>query len=128
MLVADISCDVHGSIEVSSRGALVAADHRLRFSNCGSRFLLQFLERTTTVEQPCFEYDPIAECEVESGGGASISVLGVDILPAELPRESSHHFGESLVGVVKELLQAREHRVAETHGIDTTLLSPGLVR
>lgn len=65
---------------------------------------------------------------MESGGGASISVLGVDILPAELPRESSHHFGESLVGVVKELLQAREHRVAETHGIDTTLLSPGLVR
>jgi hypothetical protein len=79
------------------------------------------------VENPCFEYDPIAEHEGEGESGTGISVMGVDILPSELPRESSSHFGEALTGVVKELLYAKVHQGAETHGIDKSLLSNGLV-
>lgn len=79
------------------------------------------------MESPSFEYDPIAE--KETGNLVSgISVLGVDILPAELPRESSAHFGEALLGVVRELLYAKEHQKEGTRGIDVTLLSSGLVR
>jgi hypothetical protein len=93
-----------------------------------SLFIHQFLERTTTIENPCYEYDPIAEHEVESASGTGIAVMGVDILPTELPRESSSHFGGALVGVVRELLYAKEHQEAKTNGIDTSLLSNGLVR
>lgn len=53
--------------------------------------------------------------------------MGVDILPSELPRESSSHFGDALVGVVKELLHAKEQQGIETRGIDMSFLPNGLV-
>lgn len=88
----------------------------------------QFLERTTTIEKPCFLYDPHSEREVDSElEDSGITVMGVDILPAELPRESSTHFGDALTGVVKELLHAKEQQDPDQSGIDTTFLSNGLV-
>ena len=61
-------------------------------------------------------------CDVSEG----ITVMGVDILPTELPRESSAHFGDALIGVVEELLEAKEKQNLDHPGIDTSLLSPGL--
>ena len=87
---------------------------------------IQCLERTTTIEDPCFHYDPILEREVKDDVGRGITVMGVDILPTELPKESSAHFGDKLMGVVEELLDAKEKQNPDYCGIDTALLSSGL--
>ncbi|RLO07562.1 hypothetical protein DYB28_000243 [Aphanomyces astaci] len=67
--VADISCDLGGSVE--------------------------FLDRSTTIEDPFYLYDI-----------QSLMMMGVDILPSELPTESSTHFGNHLVGFLKTLSAA----------------------
>lgn len=99
-MVSDISCDVKGSIE--------------------------FLERSTTIDKPFFQYDPLMESEVadtitESG----ITVLGVDILPTELPLEASQHFGNKLLGVIDELIDVKK-RNYEAHGFPVQALSNGV--
>ena len=104
-VVADISCDVHGSME--------------------------FLERTTTTERPFYQYDPALGREVASDiGETGIAVLGLDILPTELAAESSAHFGETVSKIVQELMvckeQAEETEMGTT-GIPVSLLPPGLV-
>ena len=105
-VVADISCDVHGSME--------------------------FLERTTTMEKPFYQYDPLAGREVSSEIGTSgIAVLGLDILPTELAAESSAHFGETVSNIVQDLMIAKEQADEDdekaTTGIPVGLLPPGLV-
>lgn len=82
MLVADISCDVNGSIE--------------------------FLERTTNIDRPYFQYDPIVKSEVtESISSDGVTVMGVDILPTELPRESSAFFGDALLPVLENYIDLK---------------------
>ncbi len=98
--MSDITCDVNGSIE--------------------------FLERTTTIEEPFFHYDPLTGTEVSPGIGSSgITVLGVNILPSELSRESSAHFGEAVSHVLEQILTAKDE--ASNNNIETSLLPPGLV-
>jgi alpha-aminoadipic semialdehyde synthase len=98
MVVSDISCDVNGSIE--------------------------FLDRSTTIDRPCYQYDPIAGKEIsDSIGNFGVTVMGVDILPTELPLESSTHFGNAVQEVLEEFAAAK----TET-GIDVSKLSPRLVR
>ena len=102
MVLGDITCDAHGSVE--------------------------FLERTTTIDQPFFQYDPWLEREVSATiGSTGISVLGVDILPTELPRESSEHFGAAVVGVIQHLIAAKKQQDETTKGLDLKLLPSGLV-
>ncbi|GAX10946.1 alpha-aminoadipic semialdehyde synthase [Fistulifera solaris] len=103
LLLSDITCDVNGSIE--------------------------FLERTTTIEEPFFHYNPLTGAEVSPGIGTSgITVLGVDILPSELPRDSSAHFGEAVSHVLEQILTTKDEEKASNAGIDTSLLSPGLAQ
>jgi alpha-aminoadipic semialdehyde synthase len=98
MLVSDLSCDVHGSME--------------------------FLEHTTTLERPFFQYDPLSGSiiadEITDSG---LTVMGVDILPAELPRESSEHFGSAVKDIVVELARAQKG----TGDDSDSLISPELV-
>jgi alpha-aminoadipic semialdehyde synthase len=89
---------------------------------------IEFLERTTTIEEPFFNYDPLTGTEVSTGIGTSgITVLGVDILPSELSRESSAHFGEAVSHVLEQILTTKDEEKVSHDGIDTSLLSPGLV-
>jgi len=82
MLVVDISCDVNGSIE--------------------------FLERTTNIDRPSFQYDPMVKSEVsESISSDGVTVMGVDILPTELPRESSAYFGDALLPVLEKFIESK---------------------
>jgi alpha-aminoadipic semialdehyde synthase len=90
---------------------------------------IEFLERTCTIEKPFFQYDPIEQREVASDiGPVGVTVMGTDILPSELPRESSEHFGQAVLGVVRELVQARrcQESSSSQHGVNVRLLSPGL--
>ena len=86
-VVADISCDVGGSIE--------------------------FLHRVTSIERPFYEYDPRRGIEIiddVSGGGVTVS--GVDILPSELPIDSSAHFGDTLLPFVRNVIQNSDEEAA----------------
>ena len=83
-LVADISCDVGGSIE--------------------------FLDKSTPVEKPFYLYNPVKGRVEDSLDGDGVVMMGVDILPSELPREASTHFGDLLVCVC-----VRAHTHTNTH-------------
>ena len=68
------------------------------------------------------------EREVATGiGDEGITVMGVDILPAELPKEAREHFGDVLQDVVQELIAVHQQQAPDTKGIDTQLLSSQLV-
>ena len=117
LVVADISCDVNGSIE--------------------------FLERTTTIDKPYFTYDPLLKREVSNDVEEyGVTMIGVDILPSELPLESSKHFGNSICQLVNEFVSiasntntdtsktsstAGEDEEEEKFTIDLSKLSPRLV-
>ncbi|OWZ14658.1 Alpha-aminoadipic semialdehyde synthase [Phytophthora megakarya] len=89
--IADISCDIGGSIE--------------------------FLERATEIERPFALYDVTEDNMREDGdsrgleGENGIMMMGVDILPSELARESSQQFGDRLVSYVTALSSASSSNV-----------------
>jgi len=108
MVVSDISCDINGSIE--------------------------FLDRTCTIDKPFFTYNPLTRHEVCADiSSDGITVMGTDILPAELPRESSDHFGTAVVQVLSELVDFQtlrnDEEASSTHvTIDLQNATPLLVR
>lgn len=76
--VGDISCDVNGSIE--------------------------FLEKTTSIDKPFFSWNPTTKEVSDEISNDGIAVMGVDILPTEIAVESSNHFGEALMPLLKQLI------------------------
>jgi alanine dehydrogenase len=66
--IADISCDIDGPIASTIRAS--------------------------TIENPIYGYDPIAEKEVDFTDEHAIVVMAVDNLPCELPKDASEGFGE----------------------------------
>ena len=54
---------------------------------------MESLTHSTKVEQPHFLYDYDLDESRVSLHGSGIMMMGVDILPSELPREVSTHFG-----------------------------------
>jgi saccharopine dehydrogenase (NAD+, L-lysine-forming) len=79
-VIADISCDVDGSIEANVR--------------------------STDPGDPVYVYDPAAGTARSGFVGAGPVILAVDNLPAELPRDASEHFGDSLFPFVSPLAAA----------------------
>lgn len=67
-LVADISCDVDGPVASTIRAS--------------------------TIAEPFYGYDPQAEKEVAFDSKDAITVMAVDNLPCELPKDASEGFGE----------------------------------
>ncbi|MEZ4739541.1 MAG: NAD(P)-dependent oxidoreductase [Flavobacteriales bacterium] len=70
-VVADISCDIDGPIDSTLRA--------------------------TTIDAPFLGYDPLTGSEVLPGTKGSITVMSVDNLPCELPRDASEAFGRDLI-------------------------------
>jgi alpha-aminoadipic semialdehyde synthase len=79
-LVADISCDIGGSVAATVR--------------------------TTTPDDPVHVLDPQTGEATSGVAGHGTVVLAVDNLPAELPRNASEHFGDALMPFVAPLLGA----------------------
>jgi alanine dehydrogenase len=79
-VIADISCDVNGSVPSTIR--------------------------TTSISDPFYGYDPVTELEDPQFWKKSvITVMAVDNLPGELPRDSSVDFGRQLMKkVMNELI------------------------
>ena len=67
-LVADISCDVDGPVASTLRAS--------------------------TIDDPFYGYDPATEKEVAFDAKDAITVMAVDNLPCELPKDASEGFGE----------------------------------
>ena len=79
-VIGDISCDVNGSVESTMK--------------------------STEIEDPIYVYNP-ATHEIRMGSeGEGIQVMAVDILPAELPRDSSDGFADVLVSYIKPIADA----------------------
>ena len=81
-VVADVSCDIGGPIDSTLR--------------------------STTIESPFLGYDPATGGEVEPGTTGSITVMAVDNLPCELPRDASEAFGLDLIERVMPSLVERD--------------------
>jgi alpha-aminoadipic semialdehyde synthase len=79
-VIGDVTCDPDGSIEFTHKG--------------------------TEIEDPVFVYDPISREATMGFDGSGILVMAVDILPSELPRESSQGFGDALVKFVPAIAKA----------------------
>ena len=79
-IIGDISCDVDGAIEPT--------DHH------------------TQPDAPAYVYQPLTGAATPGVAGAGPAILAVDILPAELPRESSEDFGKALAPFVPALAAA----------------------
>ncbi len=67
-LVADISCDVDGPVASTLRAS--------------------------TIAKPFYGYDPQTESEVDFDANNAITVMAVDNLPCELPKDASEGFGD----------------------------------
>jgi hypothetical protein len=76
-LVADISCDIDGPVASTIR--------------------------PSTIASPFYGYDPKNEIEVPYNTDGAITVMAVDNLPCELPKDASEGFGETFL---KEVIPA----------------------
>ena len=79
-VIGDITCDPDGSVEITHKG--------------------------TEIEDPVFVYNPETGEPSMGFDGNGILVMAVDILPSELPRESSRAFSDALVKFVPEIAAA----------------------
>jgi alanine dehydrogenase len=70
-LVADISCDIDGPVASTIR--------------------------PSTIEDPFYGYNPSTEKEVAYDAKGAITVMAVDNLPCELPKDASEGFGETFL-------------------------------
>jgi len=70
-LVADISCDIDGPVASTIR--------------------------PSTIADPFYGYDPKSEKEVAFNAKNAITVMAVDNLPCELPKDASEGFGETFL-------------------------------
>jgi alpha-aminoadipic semialdehyde synthase len=109
--IADISCDINvRRLELILQQALSKWEQ-------GS---LEFMDHSTSIEDPFFIYDPIAKKNHKkyvneiherynvktrfSMEGRGVLILSVENLPAELPLEASTHFGKALLPHAVELV------------------------
>ncbi|MDD2964035.1 MAG: bifunctional lysine ketoglutarate reductase /saccharopine dehydrogenase family protein [Bacteroidales bacterium] len=79
-VIGDITCDPGGSVEATVEAA--------------------------SVEKPCYVYDPANHTITHGFAGKGVQVMAVDILPSELPRESSEAFGDALLPFVRQISSA----------------------
>jgi saccharopine dehydrogenase (NAD+, L-lysine-forming) len=79
-VIGDISCDVEGSVECTLK--------------------------PTEIGDPIYIYNPVTETITMGSAGHGIQMMAVDILPAELPRDSSDGFADVLVNYVKPIADA----------------------
>lgn len=83
-VIADVTCDINGSIPSTTRPSSIAA--------------------------PFYGYNPVTEQEGEPFAKENITVMAVDNLPCELPRDASDNFGKELIEKVLPAL-LREDKI-----------------
>ena len=85
--ISDISCDVNGPIASTLR--------------------------SSTIAKPLYGYNPITESEVAFDAENAITVMAVDNLPCELPKDASSGFGRELIDkIFPHLINDKEGVIA----------------
>ncbi len=97
-VIADVSCDINGPVPSTLRAS--------------------------TITEPFYGYDPASGKETEPFAEGAVTVMAVDNLPGELPRDASEDFGQMLMekvmpalleddreGVVRRAVIAEEGRL-----------------
>jgi alpha-aminoadipic semialdehyde synthase len=79
-VIGDITCDPEGSIEATLKGS--------------------------SIENPLYVYNPDNHSIKNGHTSTGLQVMAVDILPSELPKESSEAFGNVLFNFVKSIAAA----------------------
>ncbi len=79
-VIGDITCDIEGSVELTVK--------------------------STKSSNPTFVYEPLTKEVIDGVEGNGPVILAVDKLPAELPREASRAFGDTLLPFLKDLVSA----------------------
>ena len=79
-VIGDVTCDPDGSVECTHKG--------------------------TAIEDPVFVYDPKTAKPTMGFAGHGILVMAVDILPSELPMDSSVAFADALFPFIKPIAEA----------------------
>ena len=84
--MADISCDIDGPVASTIR--------------------------PSSIEEPFYGYDPKREAEVAFDAPGAITVMAVDNLPCELPRDASRDFGEMFIrSVLPSFMNGDKHGI-----------------
>ncbi|HXA03080.1 MAG TPA: hypothetical protein VNW99_13890, partial [Cytophagaceae bacterium] len=88
-VIADITCDIGGSIPSTIK--------------------------PSTIYDPCYDYNPLTSgLEAPFSGEQNITVMAIDNLPGEIPRDASRDFGEQLIQyVLPHLLGSDPHGIIE---------------
>ncbi len=86
-VIADISCDIRGPVPSTLRA--------------------------TTIQEPFYGYNPYTRLEEKAFiNPANITVMSVDNLPGELPRDASSDFGRQLIeNIVDDLLTNKDSEI-----------------
>jgi len=94
-LIADISCDIDGPVASTIRAS--------------------------TIAEPFYGYNPHTEEEVPFDSSGAITVMAVDNLPCELPRDASEGFGEMfLKNVIPAFFDRDENGILERARMTTS--------
>ncbi len=87
-VIADVSCDMNGPIPSTIR--------------------------SSTIQDPFYGYNPVTEKEGDAFSQDTLTVMAVDNLPCELPRDASESFGKELIEkILPSLLIKDEHKFIE---------------
>lgn len=81
-VIADVTCDIDGSIPSTTKAS--------------------------SIPEPFYGYDPVTEQTGEPFANQSITVMAVDNLPCELPRDASEGFGKELIEKVLPALTGKD--------------------
>jgi alanine dehydrogenase len=91
-VIADITCDIDGSIPSTMQ--------------------------PSTIDQPFYGYNPDTEKIDEAFSNDTITVMAVDNLPCELPRDASEDFGRDLIEkVLPSIIEGDKHQLIERASI-----------
>ena len=94
-VVADVSCDIDGPVACTLR--------------------------PSTIADPLYGYNPTTESECAMDDPSGVTVMAVDNLPCELPRDASHGFGKEMMAHVIPLLVGGDRDNMLTNATQTTL-------
>ena len=94
-VVADVSCDIDGPVACTLR--------------------------PSTISEPLYGYNPSTESECAIDDPSGVTVMAVDNLPCELPRDASHGFGKEMMAHVIPLLVGGDRDNMLTNATETTL-------
>ncbi len=87
-VIADVTCDINGSVPSTIR--------------------------SSTISSPLYGFNPISGKEVDAFDESAVTVMAVDNLPCELPRDASNDFGRALIDKVLPFLTGKnEDRIIE---------------